>query len=232
MPDIAELEKTLQVTMKRRELLEQALVHSSYCNENPVAGSCHNERLEFLGDAVLDLIVAEHLYNDRAVLPEGEMTRRRAAIVRRETLARAATSIGLGAYLSFGKGEESSGGREKPLNLAGAMEAVIAAVYLDQGMYTTRQMVHRLLEGEWNASEKQIIDYKSRLQEVCQAKYQCIPVYRLVRASGPDHDPQFSVEVRIRNRVAGRAVGKNKKQAETEAARLAMEAMDRDFTVR
>jgi ribonuclease-3 len=160
------------------------------------------------------------------------MTRRRAAIVRRETLARAATSIGLGAYLSFGKGEESSGGREKPLNLAGAMEAVIAAVYLDQGMYTTRQMVHRLLEGEWNASEKQIIDYKSRLQEVCQAKYQCIPVYRLVRASGPDHDPQFSVEVRIRNRVAGRAVGKSKKQAETEAARLAMEAMDRDFTVR
>lgn len=232
MPDIAELEKVLQITMKRRELLEQALVHSSYCNENPLPDISHNERLEFLGDAVLDVIVAEKLFNDRAVLPEGEMTRRRAAIVRRETLARVAGKIGLGRFLFLGKGEESSGGREKPLNLAGAMEAVIAAVYLDLGMYAARQMVLHLLEGEWNASETRMIDFKSRLQEASQSRFQCVPVYRLVKASGPDHDPQFSVEVRIRNRVAGRAVGRSKKLAETEAARLALEALERDFTVR
>lgn len=232
MPDISELEKVLQVNMKHPELLEQAVVHSSYCNENPVAGTGHNERLEFLGDAVLDLIVAEKLYGDKSGLPEGEMTQRRAAIVRRETLARVATKIGLGAYLFLGKGEESTGGRAKIPNLASAMEAVIAAVYLDLGLYTVRQMVTRLLDGEWEASSSQTVDFKSRLQEACQAKFQCIPVYKLVKATGPDHDPEFSVEVRVKNRVAGRATGKSKKTAETEAARMALEALDRDFTVR
>lgn len=232
MPDIAELEKILHVTMVHRELLEQALVHSSYCNENPVPNTSHNERLEFLGDAVLDLIVAEKLYNDNAELPEGEMTRRRAAIVRRETLARIAVRIGLGRFLFLGKGEESTGGRNKIPNLAGAIEAVIAAVFLDLGMPTTSRMVLRLLEEEWDASGKKMIDFKSRLQEACQARFQCVPAYRLVKASGPDHDPQFSVEVTVKNRVAGRAVGKSKKIAETEAARLALESLERDFTVR
>ena len=232
MPDIAELQKALHVEMKHRELLEQALVHSSYCNENPVAGNAHNERLEFLGDAVLDLIVAERLYQDRSDLAEGEMTQRRAALVRRETLARVAGTVNLGDYLFLGKGEESTGGREKVPNLAGAMEAVIAAVYLDLGLYETRLMVHRLLKDEWNSSRSGDIDHKSRLQETCQAKFQCVPVYRLVSAAGPDHDRRFSVEVRVKNRVAGRATGKSKKSAETEAARMALQAIERDFTVR
>lgn len=232
MADRTMLEKTLQVSFTDISLMEQALVHSSYCNENPALGSGHNERLEFLGDAVLDTIVAEKLYRDNPDMDEGEMSKRRAALVRRETLARIARSIRLGEYLFLGKGEEGTGGRDKNPNLAGAMEAVIAAVYLDRGFTETRDMVIRLLADEWEKTGGGSIgtDFKSQLQEVSQSRFQSVPVYRLTAEKGPDHDKLFSVEVLIKDKVAGSASGKSKKLAENEAARRALESIDEDFT--
>ena len=232
MPDIADLQEILGVTFKKPALLEQALVHSSYVNENPAIVSGHNERLEFLGDAVLDFVVADKLYQDFPDLAEGEMTKLRAELVRRDTLARVARSISLGDFLYMGKGEEASGGRNKALNLAGAMEAVIAAVYLDRGTEITREMVVRLLAEEWErvVSQGTGADYKSKLQEVAQARFQMIPAYRLVDEAGPDHDKRFTVEVKVGAEVLGKGTGKSKKLAETEAARAALERIDKGFT--
>ncbi|MCJ7604899.1 MAG: ribonuclease III [Dehalococcoidales bacterium] len=232
MPDRAKLETTLKVSFTDPSRLEQALVHSSYCNENPASGSGHNERLEFLGDAVLDIIVAEKLYRDNPDMTEGEMSKCRAALVRRETLARVARSIQLGDYLLLGKGEEGTGGRDKIPNLAGAMEAVIAAVYLDRGFAETRDMVIRLLAEEWEKTGGGSIgtDFKSRLQEVSQSRFQSVPAYRLVGETGPDHDTRFSVKVMINDKVTGSATGKSKKLAENEAARRALENIGEGFT--
>lgn len=232
MPDIADLQKKLGITFKQPALLEQALVHSSYTNENPAYVAGHNERLEFLGDAVLDFIVADKLYQDLPDLAEGEMTRLRAALVRRDTLARVARSIGLGDFLYMGKGEEASGGRNKTPNLAGVLEALIAAVYLDRGTPTTRKMVSRLLAEEWTEVVRQGMgaDYKSKLQELSQSRFQMTPTYHLVAEAGPDHDKRFTVEVKVDDRVLGKGNGKSKKLAETEAARTALERLDKDFT--
>jgi ribonuclease-3 len=232
VPDIVALQKVLGVAFNRPSLLEQALVHSSYINENPAYTSGHNERLEFFGDAVLDFIVADKLFQDFPDLSEGEMTKLRAALVRRETLARIARTIRLGEYLYMGKGEESSGGRNKTPNLAGALEAVIAAVYLDQGIATTGDMVARLLLEEWNKWTRQgtSVDYKSKLQELVQSRFQVTPAYRLVSETGPGHDKRFTVEVLVNTDILGSGTGKNKKLAETEAAHLALERLRGDFT--
>jgi len=232
MPDMAALQKILGVTFNQLSLLEQALVHSSYINENPDYVSGHNERLEFFGDAVLDFIVAEKLYQEFPDLTEGKMTRLRAMLVRRDTLARVARAISLGDYLYMGKGEESSGGRDKALNLAGALEAIIAAVYLDQGIMVAGKMVNRILAGEWEKVFRQstYLDYKSKLQELVQSRFQITPAYRLVSETGPDHDKSFTVEVMVNAEVVGTGTGKSKKIAETEAARLALERLGADFT--
>jgi ribonuclease-3 len=232
VPDIAKLQKILGVSFSRPSLLEQALVHSSYINENPDHALGHNERLEFLGDAVLDFIVADKLYREFPDLSEGEMTRLRAALVRRDTLAGMARNISLGDYLYMGKGEESSGGRNKPPNLAGALEAVIAAVFLDRGIAAAEGMVNGLLADEWEklTSHGADIDYKSKLQELVQSKFQVTPAYRLVSETGPDHEKSFMVEVMVNSKVLGSGAGKSKKLAETEAARLALERLAGDFT--
>ena len=232
MPDIDALQKILGVTFNRPSLLEQALVHSSYINENPTYTSGHNERLEFFGDAVLDFIVAEKLYQEFPDLSEGKMTKLRASLVRRDTLARVARDIKLGDYLFMGKGEESSGGRNKTPNLAGALEAIIAAVYLDQGMAAAGNMVMELLVEEWKKISRQniYVDYKSKLQELVQSRFQMTPAYRLVSEEGPDHDKSFVVEVMVNAKVLGSGTGKSKKLAETEAARLALERLGADFT--
>jgi len=220
------------VSFNDSSLLEQALVHSSYINENPSLAPTSNERLEFLGDAVLGLIVAERLYQDFPHSDEGEMTRLRAALVRRDTLARMARAIRLGDYLYLGKGEEASGGRRKTANLAGALEAVIAAIFLDQGSAITRDFILRLLNTELQkiASQGAGVDYKSQLQELIQAREQQAPGYHVVEAIGPDHDKRFTVEVRVGDTVLGRGSGKSKKAAETEAARSALEQLSTDFT--
>ena len=213
-------------------LLEQALIHSSYINENPDFALTSNERLEFLGDAVLGLIVAEKLYQDFPHLTEGEMTKLRAALVRRDTLARMARAIRLGDYLYLGKGEEASGGRHKPPNLAGAMEAVIGAIFLDQGSSIARDFILRLLDVELQkvVSQGTAVDYKSELQELIQAREQKTPAYHVIEVTGPDHDRRFTVEVRLGEAVLGSGSGKSKKAAETEAARSALEQLSTNFT--
>jgi len=225
--DLAALQQTLGVSFNNLSLLEQALVHSSYVNENPGFAPTSNERLEFLGDAVLGLIVAEKLYQDFPQLSEGEMTRLRAALVCQDTLARVARAIKLGDYLYLGKGEKASGGERKPANLARALEAVIAAVFLDQGLFTTRDVTLRLFNEELQkvASQGVEVDYKSQLQELIQAREQQAPVYRVVEATGPDHEKKFTVEVRIGDTVLGKGTGKSKKTAETEAARSALQRL-------
>lgn len=232
MADITDLQEILGVTFNKPSLLEQALVHSSYVNENPAFVSGHNERLEFLGDAVLGFIVAEKLYQDFPDLSEGEMTKLRSVLVRRETLARVAKAVRLGDFLYLGKGEEASGGQDKTANLAGALEAVIAATFLDQGAAAARNFVLRLLSEELArvVSQGMAVDYKSQLQELMQSRYQSTPVYRLVEEVGPDHDKRFTVEVMAGNTVLGRGTGKNKKSAETEAARSALERLSDSFT--
>jgi len=232
MPDLASLQKALGVTFQQPARLEQALVHSSYINENPAYASGHNERLEFLGDAVLDFIVADKLFRDFPGLAEGEMTRLRASLVRRETLARVAKTIRLGDFLNMGKGEEASGGRSKTPNLAGALEAVIAAVYLDRGADVAADMVVSLLGEEWDRVTRHDsgIDYKSKLQELTQSRRQVTPVYRLVAEAGPEHEKRFTVEVTLDGRTLGSGTGHNKKLAETEAARAALERLDAGFT--
>jgi ribonuclease-3 len=232
MPDIAALQETLGVTLSNPSLLEQALVHSSYINESPGYALSHNERLEFLGDAVLDCIVAEKLYQDFPDLNEGEMTKFRAALVRRDTLAGIARGINLGDFLYMGKGEEAGGGRSKAPNLAGALEAVIAAVYLDRGWVATSEIIIRLYGDAWVkvAYQDTGLDYKSKLQEIMQSRLQLTPSYRLVAETGPDHAKQFSVEVFTGSRVLGCGTGKSKKLAETDAARAALERIKGDFT--
>jgi ribonuclease-3 len=165
-------------------------------------------------------------------MSEGEMTRLRSILVKQETLAQVAASIGLGNYLYLGKGEEASGGREKPANLARALEAVIAAVYLDQGSAITEQLVLEILDTELLKTLYQgaIIDYKSQLQELLQAKTQQTPVYNLIETQGPDHNKKFTVEVRIGTEVLATGVGRSKKKAETEAARIALEKLNNTFT--
>jgi len=212
--------------------LEQALVHSSYVNENPDLSLSSNERLEFLGDAILDMVIAAKLYHDFPNLSEGEMTKLRAALVRRDTLARRAKAAGLGNYLYLGKGEESSGGRNKPANLARAFEAVIAAVFLDRGSTAARDFILRSLDTEIHkvVTQRTETDYKSQLQEIIQAREQRTPTYHVVETRGPDHDKRFIVEVRLGNTVLGRGTGKSKKTAETEAARVTIEQLPPDFT--
>jgi ribonuclease-3 len=231
LADSAALQKVLGVSVNSVSLLEQALVHSSYANEK--AGlALSNERLEFLGDAILDLVVAEKLYSDFPHLTEGEMTKLRAVLVSRDTLFHAAKSIRLGDYLYLGRGEETGGGRDKPVNLAGALEAVIAAIYLDQGLVVVRDCILRILGSEIRKATSRGAgnDYKSQLQEMVQAKKQPTPEYYIIEAVGPDHLKEFTVEVKVGDTVLGKGSGKSKKAAEGEAARMALERLYASFT--
>ena len=224
---ITELEKTLQVSFRDFVLLQQALVHRSYLNENPDFELRSNERLEFLGDSVLSAVIAEKLYADYPSLAEGDMTKLRSALVRGETLARISQRLNLADYLYLGRGEESSGGRTRQSILADALEAVIGAVYLDQGFNACRELILRLYEGEVEkaVSDSLTADFKSRLQETAQSKYREVPEYRLVSAEGPDHAREFIVEVLVGGRIMGKGKGKSKREAEKEAARSALEVL-------
>ena len=227
MADLTELQRILGVRFKEPALLEQALIHSSYTNENPTTSLADNERLEFLGDAILGAIVAERLYRLIPGAAEGEMSKLRAALVRRTSLSRIARSIGLDRYLYLGRGEEASGGRRKPSNLASALEAVVAAVFLDSGWIAASEFVLRLFatELEEAISREVEIDYKSQLQQLILSRQQDAPVYRIIKASGPAHDRSFTAEVIAGDAILGRGRGKSKKIAETEAARSALEKL-------
>ena len=231
MADLAALQKTLGISFNDPSLLEQALVHTSYVNENPGTATS-NERLEFLGDAVLGCIIAKELYQRLPQSSEGEMTELRSSLVRGDALSRMAKAISLGNYLYLGKGEEVSGGRRKPANLAGAMESVIAAIFLDQGSSVVRAFILRLVDKELKKALSQGIepDYKSQLQELIQARHQLTPTYQVIEAMGPDHDRKFTVEVKLGDAVLGIGSGKSKKLAEEEAARSALAQLPADFT--
>ena len=226
MEDWASLQNNLGVAFKDLSLLQQAFVHRSYLNENPDSPMSSNERLEFLGDALLGFVVAEDLYHQFATLSEGEMTKIRAALVCQDSLAQLAFSFRLGDYLYLGQGEERSGGRQKPRNLACAVESLIGAVLLDQGFVAAKDFVLRLFGNNLRQAveERLMTDYKSRLQELAQAERKEKPWYQLVEASGPDHDKEFNVEVLLGGEVVGRGRGKSKQSAEKEAARQALES--------
>ena len=225
MADLAEFEQKLGFRFHNQSHLEVALIHSSCINENPGLKLECNERLEFVGDSILGLVIAERLYHDFPDSPEGELTRLRAALVRRETLANLARKIDLGNYLSMGIGEAAGGGRDKVANLAGAFESLIAAIYLDQGLESARSFILGLFGPEiyLQAHRRAGTDYKSKLQEILQARRQISPSYTLIQAVGPVHDRQFTAEVWAGDESLGRGVGKSKKLAEMEAARVALQ---------
>jgi ribonuclease-3 len=217
--DYASLEATLGYAFRDRSLLEQALRHASWCNEHPGERLEDNERLEFLGDAVLDLVVGHKLMTRYPQLREGELSVTRAQVVSEAGLSEVAGQLGIGAWLMLGKGEEKSGGRSKPSILADAFEAILAAVYLDGGFDAAGGIVERLLAERIETVEfKGFYDFKTRLQETAQARLKATPTYRVVQEIGPDHDKRFVVAVTIGSDEWARAVGKSKKEAEQMAA--------------
>jgi len=202
--------------------LTHALTHRSWCAENP--GDPSNERLEFLGDAILGLIVTDHLFDRYPDLPEGQLAKTRAAVVSASTLAEVGADLGLGEGLRLGKGEDASGGREKASILADAVEAIIGAVYLDGGMEPARRLVLGALEGHIDAAASRpgFTDYKTRLQEIAAHEGHAPPTYELTE-SGPDHHKRFHATVRVGGRIQGAGNGTSKKEAEQRAARAAYE---------
>jgi ribonuclease-3 len=227
MNDWNDCQKDLGISFHQESLLEQAFVHLSYLNENPGFARPSNERLEFLGDAILNFIVTEKLYEEFPQLPEGELTEIRAALVCRDTLAELASSLKLGDWLLLGRGEEANGGRAKESNLANAIEALIGALYLDQGIAKARRFILRQLKRELEKIKAGKIppNYKALVQELIQGQKKPTPVYRLVEATGPDHSKQFTAEILVEGEALGKGVGKSKKVAESQAARAAWEKL-------
>lgn len=217
------LEAKLGYVFRDRSLLENALTHSSYANENHSAKGS-NERLEFLGDSVLGMVTADFLYGAHPHLPEGDLTRLRAALVCEESLAEVADRLELGTYLRLGKGESAGGGRERPSIRADAVEAVLAAVYLDGGLEEARDLIRRLI---LDREEEKAVhrDYKTALQELVQREAGQVLTYRLVEASGPDHAKEFTMEVDLNGTVVGTGTGHSKKEAEQMAAKAAVEKL-------
>jgi ribonuclease-3 len=227
LDDWEALEERLGVTFQNASLLRQAFVHRSYLNENPEASLLSNERLEFLGDAALSLVVAQRLYELFPTHGEGLLTELRAHLVRRDTLARAAERLALGDYLLLGRGEESAGGRRRPSNLAAVFEAVVGTILIDQGLGGVEGFVTSALADEFEAVQSGVVpaDPKSRLQVLVQSRGQDLPEYRTQKVEGPEHARVFTVEVCLDGEVVGVGQGKTKRQAEREAARRALDKL-------
>lgn len=224
------LQENLGYRFRDESLLRGALYHSSYANEHRNENIVSNERLEFLGDAVLGFVSAEFLYSRFPHAPEGELTRIRAALVREESLFEVAQALQLGECLMLGKGEESGGGRQRPSILADCTEAVFAAVYLDGGMDCARDLIHRVLlsKGDIEVAESRRRDYKTELQELVQRKPHQVLRYELVGQSGPDHAKVFTVAVLLNGEPIGEGSGHSKKEAEQASARAALEKLTKE----
>lgn len=225
------IERRIGYHFRRAHLLNEALTHKSFVNENRAEDRRQNERLEFLGDAVLSLIVSEHLAADLPHCTEGALSKLKARLVSESSLAKAAKRLQLGTLLRLGKGEELSKGREKQSLLADALEALIAAIYLDGGLQASREFTLRIFDEELEAIRKVdgdsgLEDYKTHLQELCQKRYDTLPRYVTVRESGPDHRKTFEVELLIRGEVKGVGRGLSKKEAEQMAAKQALEQVE------
>ncbi|MCL5110767.1 MAG: ribonuclease III [Chloroflexi bacterium] len=227
--NLQDLAASRRISVRSPDLLAQALVHRSALNEAPEVGLASNERLEFLGDAIIGYLAAQYLYFTYPEFSEGEMTTVRAALVRADTLARWAQSLDLGRHLRLGRGEEASGGRTRRTLLASAFEAVVAAVALDQGLEAARLVLMRFLEPECRkvVAGQTAKDAKSRLQEAMQSLRQVTPTYRVAETLGPDHDRTFVVEVLADEDVLARASGPSKQEAEQAAAREALARLSR-----
>lgn len=221
------LEEKIGYTFRDRTLLENALTHSSYANEHREKGMPSNERLEFLGDSILGLVVADHLYRTRPDLPEGDLTRIRAALVCENSLVEVARGLDLGSYLKLGKGEESGGGRTRPSIQADAVEAMLAAVYLDGGIGQVRKLIHTLVLNQEREKTAAGRDYKTALQELVQRESGQVLAYHLIGESGPDHAKIFSMEVLLNGTRIGTGEGRSKKEAEQAAAKAAVLQMEK-----
>ena len=222
---IKELEAAIGYTFRNITLLQNALTHSSYANERWHNSLLSNERLEFLGDSILGMVVAEYLFSHFPDRPEGELTRMRADMVCETSLAQIANRLGLGEHLLLGHGEERFGGRSRASILADAVESVIAASFLDGGMAAAEGIITRFVLCDVPVSRLHNTDYKTALQELVQQKKNQTLRYQLVGESGPDHDKQFTAQVLLNDQVVGEGIGSSKKRAEQDAARVALEEL-------
>lgn len=219
MDKIKEFEKRIGVSFSNLDILKLALTHRSYVNEHKSANE-HNERLEFLGDAVLELIVSDYLFKKYPKRAEGELTSFRSALVRTDSLAETGKDLDIGKYLLLSKGEDDTGGREKNYLLANAFEAIVGAIYLDQGYIQSRDfvlesLIHKLDDIVENRLD---IDSKTKIQEITQERYKVIPTYEVVSEVGPDHEKTFTVVIKVEDKVIGEGVGSSKQKAEEMAA--------------
>lgn len=222
-----ELEKKLNYTFKNSELLKNALTHSSYANENRAEGISSNERLEFLGDSVLGFVTAKHLYSMQPTLSEGRMTRLRAELVCEQSLHGVALDLDLGRYLRMGHGEEKNGGRTRPSILADAVEAVIAAMFLDGGIAAPESFIERMILSPESIEAHHAADYKTELQELVQQKSGQVLTYAPTGESGPDHAKVFSASVSLNGEIIGEGSGRTKKEAEQAAACQALKKLNK-----
>lgn len=224
--NISKFEEIIDYKFENKNYILEALTHSSYSNENK--NYKYNERLEFLGDSVLSIIVSDYLFKTENNLPEGELTKLRANIVCEESLSEVASKIKLGEYLLLGKGEEATGGRERISILADALEAVIAAIYLDGGIENSRKFIFKYMDEiiEDSIKGKIFRDYKTYLQEVLQSRGEQNIWYKLIEEKGPDHNKRFVMEVGINDEVLGVGEGKSKKDAEQIAAKAALKSQN------
>ena len=227
--EVNAIQTQIGLKFKNGDLLQQALTHRSYINEHGDDSASDNERLEFLGDAVLDFLVGDMLYQRFPDMPEGDLTRLRAALVRTESLAELARNLGLGQALRMGKGEDASGGRERLTNLCATFESVVGALYLDQSLDAVRAFVSPLLDSllEQILADSRDKDARSRLQEWSQATHNLTPAYRTVSATGPDHQKEFLVEVVIGERGVAHGTGRSKQAAAQAAAREALHLLEK-----
>jgi ribonuclease-3 len=225
MHELSALEKRLGFEFRDKSLLQRALIHRSYLNEHPEFPLEDNERLEFLGDAVLDFVTGAYLYHRFPELREGPLTNLRSILVRRSTLSRFARQLELGGHMLMGHGEAESGGRHRPANMCAAFEALVGALYLDQGLDSVRRLLEPLILPEIARALQDSLekDPKSHLQELAQAKMHRTPRYATVAETGPDHAKVFTVEVSIGDQVYGQGQGPSKQQAAQEAARQALQ---------
>lgn len=221
---LEEIQKKVGVKFINLDLLSNAFIHRSYLNEHRDYKGDSNERLEFLGDAVLSIVVSTHLFNKLPKSPEGELTQLRAALVRTETLAKLAENLLLGKYLLMSKGEEDSRGRHNISIQANTFEALIGAIYLDQGMAVAQKFLEANILKNWKAlAQSAAVDSKSKLQETLQRKYHESPIYNLISSWGPDHDRRFEMGVLSGSKIIGKGVGKNKQEAAQNAAKDALD---------
>ncbi len=220
LDDIQILETKIDYSFKNKSLIEEALTHKSFTKERLENLEFYNERLEFLGDAVLELVICDYLFKTYAHYTEAELSKIKSYAVQASTLSDAASKLDIGSHLRLGKGEETSGGREKPSLLADAFEAVLAAIYLDGGFKKAKEFALKTLEDKIKVliEKKLLFDFKTRFQEIVQEKFGVLPRYRVHKEEGPEHKKIFEIEVFIKNDFYGRGKGKSKKEAEQKAA--------------